>query len=387
MRKIFYLFLTLVAILLLPYLGAWCSFNGVFPEGYFDYPSVKAPPKAEFSLWYFIPISIVCIGIVLFYIFPRWFGFKKPLIPAREPITRVAFPPWFWVGLAMWGITLTVLWGHFSQPKWLLNWADLPLFWGITLILDGIVYKRTGGKSIIGTRPKEIIGIGVASIPAWMLFEYLNFFVESNWIYPAGHLIPNTEFLLYAFLGSSGLMPITFEMYDLLRTFHPFKYKYSAGPKIRTGPVWKVVLLLIALAGLFVTGYFPNNLFFLLWLAPVTIFIIVLEELDIWTPFRLIKEKGDWSPVVLFAITYVFSGLLLECQNYFSAVHIDGVYTSTFNPSFWMYSIPYVNAYHVFEMPLLGYFGYIPFSIYCWIWWILFGYLLDVPSRYRELHH
>jgi hypothetical protein len=30
-----------------------------------------------------------------------------------------------------------------------------------------------------------------------------------------------------------------------------------------------------------------------------------------------------------------------------------------------VYDIPYVDALHVFEMPILGYAGYLPFGILC----------------------
>ena len=29
----------------------------------------------------------------------------------------------------------------------------VPVFWGIIIALDGIVYKRKGGKSLIATKP------------------------------------------------------------------------------------------------------------------------------------------------------------------------------------------------------------------------------------------
>jgi len=31
----------------------------------------------------------------------------------------------------------------------------------------------------------------------------------------------------------------------------------------------------------------------------------------------------------------------------------------------WLYEIPYVDAFDIFEMPLLGYAGYLPFGILC----------------------
>jgi len=30
-----------------------------------------------------------------------------------------------------------------------------------------------------------------------------------------------------------------------------------------------------------------------------------------------------------------------------------------------IYSIPYVDRFHLFEMPMLGYVGYLPFSVEC----------------------
>ena len=31
----------------------------------------------------------------------------------------------------------------------------------------------------------------------------------------------------------------------------------------------------------------------------------------------------------------------------------------------WVYSIPYVHRFQVFEMPVLGYAGYLPFGLEC----------------------
>ncbi|HEY4336757.1 MAG TPA: hypothetical protein VGM89_12690, partial [Puia sp.] len=53
-----------------------------------------------------------------------------------------------------------------------------------------------------------------------------------------------------------------------------------------------------------------------------------------------------------------------------------------FNPGYWTYVIPYVNQVHVFEMPLLGYLGYLPFSVYCWIWFIAMAFLMDIPTTF-----
>lgn len=45
-------------------------------------------------------------------------------------------------------------------------------------------------------------------------------------------------------------------------------------------------------------------------------------------------------------------GVLWELWNYGSAAK-------------WPYSVPYVQRFHLFEMPLLGYAGYLPFGALC----------------------
>ena len=284
----------------------------------------------------------------------------------------------------MWGGTLIVLWGHFSGPQWILQWADLPLFWGFNLVLDGIVFYRMRGKSLIGNYPQEILGIGVASVFGWLLFEFLNFFVNDNWYYPFGNLIPDNQFTIYAVFGSSGLLPLAFEWYCLLATFKRFWVRYTDGPQISTSYIMKWVILIVCFITLFLTGMYPDNMFFALWIAPLIILGVSLEMLGIWTPFTAIGA-GNWAPLLLFALSYFIQGTMLECWNYFSGTHIGGT-LQTYNCAYWAYSIGYVDVLRVFEMPLLGLFGYLPFGIYCLIWWIIFAFLLKITTSFPRLN-
>lgn len=83
---------------------------------------------------------------------------------------------------------------------------------------------------------------------------------------------------------------------------------------------------------------------------------------------------------MVFALTYLAAGLCLECENYFSGIHNGREVTFTQAPAYWQYNLPYVNDYHLFEMPVVGFFGYMPFSIYVWLWWIAFAYIQGIPS-------
>lgn len=385
LRIVITLLVALGAIFILPYVGGYISYDGNFPPDYFDFPNLTAPEKAPFNKYVFGGFSLIFLAFILYYLFPKLFGFKNiPVTNTPKPVGG-KFPKWFWIGVILWGGTLFIEWMKFSEPKWIINWGALPLFWGFTFLLDGIVFKRTAGKSIISTRPKEIFGIGLASSFGWVLFEYLNFFVLDTWYYPHGDLIPESEFTIYAVLGSSGLLPMAFEWNSLFHTFPKLKNRFKNGPKLFL-PWWvRNLFLVLSFAAIYFAPTYPNQLFSILWFAPMAIIGVLLSKFGIWTPFKSIRE-GNWSTISLFGLAYFIQGFLCEFWNYFSASHTDGSSVpNSYNPDYWMYSLPYVNEFHVFEMPILGLAGYIPFGVYCAVWWIVFSYLLDIPSHFEEL--
>ncbi len=382
-RKMIYLLLSMAAMLFLPWLGGYFYFNGEFPADFFAYPPLKPMNKPGFNIYIFCFVALVCLGIVAIYIVPKWFGFKKVTIPEVPIIKKAKLPYWFWFGLLCWGTSLTFLASHLKQPAWFIHWSDLPLFWGAVLMLDGIVYRRTGGKSLVAIVPQELIGIGVASMTGWMIFEFMNFFVDDNWYYPWGNILDREEFLLYAFVISSGLLPLAFEWYLLFLTFPKFANRFKNGIKITLSTSIKNVLLVLSLASMVAAGLFPDMLFFVLWVSPPVILAIILNKIGIWTPLDPIS-KGNWGPVLLSALTYFVAGFTLEGQNYLSAIHDGQTALFTNDPAYWQYSLPYVNTAHIFEMPVLGYFGYLPFGVYCWLWWIACATLLNIPAKFLK---
>lgn len=385
--------LAVAAIFAVPYIGAYIVYNGDFPKDYFAFPHLSAVDKYCFSMPVFVGISILGAIMAAFVIFPGIFGFKKVEKPVVPAVKKVSLPTWFWVGLVMWGAAIASFVFKWSSPKLLVNWVDLPLFWGFTLMLDGWVYVRKGGHSIIGDHPRAMFGIGVSAILGWLIFEYLNNYVLESWYYPMGELIPDDEFVIYAVLGSSGLIPPCIEIYALLRTFPALSVKYTQGPKI-TMPRWvEWALLIITVGSLFLAPFFPDILFGALWFSPMAMLAIVLDRCGIWNPFTPIKN-GDYSYVVLLALSYLITGFCLEGWNYLSATHITGapnycgevhqVMEMTHNASYWVYSIPFVDKFHIFEMPLLGFLGYLPFGVYCGVWWIFFAAMLGVKTDFAN---
>jgi hypothetical protein len=103
--------------------------------------------------------------------------------------------------------------------------------------------------------------------------------------------------------------------------------------------------------GLFCLPVFPNVLFPLLWLAPLALLCGLLAAAGEATLFDDLG-RGDWRTLVRLSLAAVICGGFWEMWNMYSLAR-------------WVYDVPYVGRFHVFEMPLLGFAGYGPFGWEC----------------------
>jgi hypothetical protein len=119
----------------------------------------------------------------------------------------------------------------------------------------------------------------------------------------------------------------------------------------------------LAAVGLAGIGVWPNYLFPLLWVSP----LLIIVSLQILMQERSVIDRmstGDWSVTVASVSAALFCGFFWEMWNYPSLAK-------------WEYSIPFVHRFLVFEMPILGYAGYLPFGLECTV----VGGLLDQLIR------
>jgi hypothetical protein len=63
--------------------------------------------------------------------------------------------------------------------------------------------------------------------------------------------------------------------------------------------------------------------------------------------------KGDWRPVLVLFAAALFCGFFWEMWNFYSWPK-------------WIYTFPYLDKFKVFEMPIAGYMGYLPFGLEVW---------------------
>ncbi len=96
----------------------------------------------------------------------------------------------------------------------------------------------------------------------------------------------------------------------------------------------------------------PHFFFPALWVAPLFILFPILSWRHVRTPLTNLAD-GDWRGVVMLSLAALCCGFFWEMWNVYSSPK-------------WHYSIPFVERFHLFEMPLLGYAGYLPFGLECY---------------------
>ncbi|GJL63999.1 MAG: hypothetical protein NPIRA04_26530 [Nitrospirales bacterium] len=200
--------------------------------------------------------------------------------------------------------------------------------------------------------PKIFFSLFPLSAVFWWVFEYLNRFVE-NWYYLP---ILGVDAFTYSFWGSlsfSIVLPAIYATYEYLMSCHRITLPFKRWWKIRIQNEQLVGWLLLVAAGLGLVGIgiWPKILFPLLWLSPLLMLLAVQIFQGGDSILRRLRH-GDWRLVTIPALSGLICGFFWELWNSQSLAH-------------WKYAIPYLHAGQVFEMPVLGYAGYLPFGLEC----------------------
>lgn len=377
MSRIWSLVWPILLSTLIPLGVAYFVYPSHLPPGFGIFPPEQVSPTPGFNLLYFIVLALGALGVTLFLLFPQRFGFQR-VPPSPPPAVTRRLPWWFYVGLVFMLFFWWLMWSRSFAFGNLVYYAFTPLWWGFIVMLDGLVYYRTGGKSLIASRPSLMIISSVFSTAGWGYFEYYDYFVQSNWYYPNGHMaqLPHSLIVLLFLIAYTTVWPAIFEWYTLLQTFPKLSARYSRGWRIQLNGTFLIIFGSVVLVGM---TAFPSLMFWGVWIGALAIISGQLIRLNIWTPYTDIGQ-GNWTPAVLIAVSSLFNGFLWELWNYGSANPNPVPPT---NPNYWIYDIPYVNILHFFsEMPLLGYYGYLSFGLLVWVMYIwadkLFGFRSDL---------
>jgi len=194
------------------------------------------------------------------------------------------------------------------------------------------------------------------SIPVWWIFEGLNLRTQ-NWHYLGREYFTDLEYFLFASLCFSTVMPAVFGSAELVNSFTWIK-NIKEGPRIPSSKIGLTVLLIIGFVSLVLLFVWPMYFYVFLWLS-VFFIIDTINHLRGKRSLVSFTDKKDWRPLISLAFGCLMCGFFWEMWNYYAYPK-------------WIYHTPGVEFWYLFEMPVLGYLGYIPFSFELFAFYHLF---------------
>ncbi len=301
------------------------------------------------------PVFLVMLGFILLVVFPfikrAFFPPVGSTDPAPEKQRPHPFPLFGWIGLILCLGGWILAWNRFpwfakgQRHTYLILWA------GFILLMNGLCVRRSGSSPLTRHTLPYLLTFPVSSV-FWWFFEYLNRFVW-NWYYQGVQEMSAGEYTLFATCSFSSVLPAVCAVAAWLHTFPAFSDRRQCGmARIDIRRSWiAAAIFLLAMVGLTGIVFFPQFTYPLLWISPLCLFLvvqIVLKEKSVADTVAL----GDWRIFVRFAFAALICGLAWETWNWHSLAK-------------WIYAVPYVHAFQIWEMPILGFAGYLPFGIEC----------------------
>jgi hypothetical protein len=230
-------------------------------------------------------------------------------------------------------------------------WFDL-VWGGFILAADAVVWSRAG-RSLLHGGGWRLVAMFALSAPFWWAFEVANWRLE-NWRYVGTTVYGGQAHLVLKTISFLFVLPALAESRDLLRSFVRFPHP----PAVPLPPWTATALLVLGLVCVPLLYLFPDQAYPLVWLAPLAVLDAVARLRGRPSIIGLVR-RGRAGPVLLMAVAGLGTGILWEMWN-FGAV------------PYWQYRIPYLGYLPVFEMPILGYLGYLPFILAADAFWRLF---------------
>ncbi len=334
-------------------------------------PRPLEPAPGSFTPWIFALYGLLILSVLA----PFVVRILRSDVHSASGVTTGAagsrpFPVWGWAAVAMLVLAWLVAWVPIPGLEEARRLSFTPLWVAYTIGVSAWIQRR-GGRVLMLEQPRRFLALFPASAIFWYLFEYINQFT-GNWIY-AGTGVADHEavnWFLRSALPFSTVLPAVVVTRDLFATwpalsrglddFLPIRPRRPGGLA-----AW---LLSAGVAGLVAVAVWPDALYALVWVGPPLIIVAIQAvsgDRQLFSPVA----QGDWRDAWLAVLAALFCGLCWELWNIFSLAR-------------WTYHIPHAQVLHVFEMPLLGYAGYLPFGITCIVAaQLLTG--LDPRARYR----
>jgi hypothetical protein len=345
----------LTALLLgLPMLGA--TSTGHPMSLYLEFPPhtryVQHAPFSWSTFAFLIAFALLLGGLFLSVYLP-------PRKGSHPTVYSGHFPWWGWasglLNLCFW----ILAWNRFGWFKAFQNFTFTPLWTSYVVFVNALTYRRTG-TCLLTRQTWYLLALFPASALFWWYFEYLNRFAQ-NWYYVGQELFTPLTYTVHATVAFSTVLPAVISTSELLQSHPALRRPRFRRPLVLGNRQMNAgAMLVFASCGLLGVAVAPDYWYPVLWVSPLLILLslqVLFREENLFQKL----ERGEWQTVTVPALAALVCGFFWEMWNHYSYPK-------------WAYCIPYVQRFEIFEMPLVGYLGYLPFGLQC-------GVVADLVAR------
>lgn len=345
--------LTMLAVLLgAPLVGV--LLKGESLAGYLRIPPATMEPGiSSFSWIIFILVSLFIIVTTI----PFWRRLPRKnrhLKKAHAKKYPKPFPAWGIIAAVAVVCFWILAWSRFSWFEPFQRYTFFPLWFSFITLINALAVRFIG-NSLLTSRPLYFGLLFPVSAIFWWVFEYLNRFVQ-NWYYVGVSELGGGQYFAEATLAFSTVLPAVMSVHFVLLHTNWFAAGYSdfpSMPRVTRKSLWGGIGV-ASIFALVLIGWKPNLTFPLVWILPGLLWITYQQWNGYLNPMLRDIAMGDWTLVWTSACAALICGFFWELWNLHSLAK-------------WIYTIPAVDRFHLFEMPLLGYAGYLPFGVICYL--------------------
>jgi len=235
-----------------------------------------------------------------------------------------------------------------------------PIAWSAYILLADAAVLAVRGHSRLHDRPGEFVQTALLSIPLWLIFEAYNLRL-ANWTY-VGVPLAKAELVFGYGWAFATITPGIFETADLIESFGWFKRSRP----LRFSSVLETSFIVFGAACLIAPLVVPKHiaayLFALVWLG----FVFLLDPINnrlglpsLLGDFAAGRTSRFWS----FMLAGWVCGWLWEFWNYCASAK-------------WHYIFPIMQSSKIFEMPAVGYLGFLPFALECFVMYVTASWIV-----------
>lgn len=252
-------------------------------------------------------------------------------------------PPQLVAGIVLVAVMWPLAW---FGPAPYSAYTFFPLWLGYILTVDGLTSRRAG-TSLLMRDGRRFALLFAFSVPLWWLFEFANQFLR-NWEYVRAHDYGPVAYVALASIAFSTVIPAVFVTAELYRTFGFFAPDRRW---IRIAPSRRGLIAIAGLGlGMFVASLaLPEVAFALVWIG----LFLLFDAINALMGGKSLAGQvagGRWDTVLVLFMAGITCGFFWEMWNYWSMPK-------------WVYDVPHIPRPKLFEMPLPGYGGYLPFAL------------------------